>query len=127
MADDVVCEGFFRAAEGAKLSCLDKFQDSGMVQFVLGNLLEAPYNFFAALFQPQLWLNWSNPEALMRFIYYGGSVEFFFVCFVAFIILTIVGMRKRAVMCFAPLCQRDRFLTIVRAVAAKPWLLRPKV
>jgi len=98
MADDVVCEGFFRAAEGAKLSCLDKFQDSGMVQFVLGNLLEAPYNFFAALFQPQLWLNWSNPEALMRFIYYGGSVEFFFVCAMMLIILTAVGIWKRSVM-----------------------------
>ncbi|WP_370401293.1 TRAP transporter small permease subunit [Sulfitobacter sp. JB4-11] len=98
MADDVVCEGFFRAAEGAKLSCLDKFQDSGMVQFVLGNLLEAPYNLFAALFQPQLWLNWSNPEALMRFIYYGGSVEFFFVCAVVLIILTAVGMARRSVM-----------------------------
>ena len=63
MADDVACEGFFRAAEGAELSCLDKFQDSGMLQFVVGNFVEAPYNFFAALFQPHLWLNWSDGTA----------------------------------------------------------------
>ena len=98
MENDVQCEGFFRAAEGAKISCLDKFQDSGLVQFVLGNILEAFYNFFAAIFQPMLWLNWSDPQALMRFIYYGGSVEFFFVCFVGLIILTIVGMMRHNVM-----------------------------
>ena len=98
MADDVACSGFFRAAEGADLSCLDKFQDGGLIQFILGNILEAFYNFFAALFQPGLWLNWSDPQALMRFIYYGGSVELFFVCFVAVLILTIVGMMRRRVM-----------------------------
>ena len=98
MADDVVCSGFFRAAEGAKISCLDKFQDSGMLQFISGNILEAFYNFFAALFQPMLWLNWSDPQALMRFIYYGGSVELFFVCFVGLIILTAVGMARRNIM-----------------------------
>ena len=98
MEDDVVCSGFFRAAEGADISCLDKFQNSGMVQFILGNMLEAFYNFFAALFQPMLWLNWSDPQALMRFIYYGGSVELFFVVFVCLIILTIVGIWRRGVM-----------------------------
>ncbi|MFC6637943.1 C4-dicarboxylate ABC transporter permease [Sulfitobacter sp. JBTF-M27] len=98
MENDVVCGGFFRAAEGTKISCLDKFQDSGMVQFILGNMLEAFYNFFAAISQPMLWLNWSDPQALMRFIYYGGSVEFFFVCFIGLIILTIVGMMRRRVM-----------------------------
>ena len=57
MADDIICSGFFRAAEGAKLSCLDKFQDSGMLQFISGNILEAFYNFFAALLNPGMWLN----------------------------------------------------------------------
>ena len=98
MAEDATCAGFFRAAEGADLSCLDKFQDSGMIQFVLGNIVEAFYNFFAALFQPMLWLNWSEGEALMRFIYYGGSVEFFFVCFVGLLILTAVGMWRNSIM-----------------------------
>ncbi|MGJ8545284.1 MAG: TRAP transporter small permease subunit [Sulfitobacter sp.] len=98
MADDVICSGFFRAAEGAKLSCLDKFQDSGWTQFVLGNILESFYNFFAALLNPGMWLNWSDPQALMRFIYYGGSIEFFFVCFTGLIILTGLGIWKRQIM-----------------------------
>jgi TRAP-type mannitol/chloroaromatic compound transport system permease small subunit len=98
MADDVVCTGFFRAAEGEKLSCLDKFQDSGMVQFILGNLLEAPYNFFSALFNPGMWLNWSDSQSMMRFIYYGASVEFFFVCFIGLLVVTAYGMRNRAFM-----------------------------
>ena len=69
-----------------------------MLQFVVGNFVEAPYNFFAALFQPHLWLNWSDGTALMRFVYYGGSVELFFVIALGLIILTAVGMRKRSVM-----------------------------
>ncbi|KIN60862.1 TRAP-type mannitol/chloroaromatic compound transport system small permease component-like protein [Sulfitobacter noctilucae] len=98
MENDVVCEGFFRAAEGAKISCLDKFQDGGLIQFILGNFLEAFYNFFAAVLQPQLWLDWSNSEALMRFIYYGASVEFFFVCFVGLLVLTAFAMWHRPLM-----------------------------
>ncbi|NNE51861.1 MAG: C4-dicarboxylate ABC transporter permease [Sulfitobacter sp.] len=98
MENDVVCSGFFRAAEGAKISCLDKFQDGGFVQFVLGNILEGFYNFFAALLNPGMWLNWSDSQAIMRFIYYGGSVELFFVCFNLIVILTIIGIWKRPVM-----------------------------
>ncbi|KHA52179.1 TRAP transporter small permease subunit [Sulfitobacter geojensis] len=98
MADDVVCSGFFRAAEGAKLSCLDKFQDSGTLQYILGNFVEAPYNLFAALFQPALWLNWTDPQAMMRFIYYGASTELFFVLVLGLLIITAIGMRRREVM-----------------------------
>ena len=98
MADDIICEGFFRAAEGAKLSCLDKFQDSGLIQFIFGNLLEAVYNFFAAVLNPGMWLNWTDPQAMMRFIYYGGSVELFFVALVFLIIITAVGIWHRGFM-----------------------------
>ncbi len=98
MEEDNVCSGFFRAAEGADLSCLDKFQGSGFLQFVTGNVLEAFYNFFAALLNPGMWLNWSEGEALMRFIYYGGSVELFFVLATGLVIITIIGMRNRAFM-----------------------------
>jgi TRAP-type mannitol/chloroaromatic compound transport system permease small subunit len=45
-----------------------------------------------------MWLNWSDPQAMMRFIYYGGSVELFFVCFVGLLILTGVGIWRRNVM-----------------------------
>lgn len=98
MADDVTCSGFFRAAEGADLSCLDKFQSGGLIQFILGNILESFYNFFAAVLNPGLWLNWSDPQAMMRFIYYGGSVELFFVLFTGLIILTAAGIWKREIM-----------------------------
>ena len=59
----------------------------------------------AALAQPGLWLSWmgglettEDKQALMRFVYYGGSTEFFFVCFTAFILLTIAGLWRRAIM-----------------------------
>jgi hypothetical protein len=45
-----------------------------------------------AITNPGAWLNWSNPEAVMRFIYYGGSVEFFFVVFTIFLVITALGM-----------------------------------
>lgn len=56
------------------------------------------YNFGYAVTHPQLWLDWSNKEAIMRFVYYGGSVEFFFVVFTAFLLLTAIGMWKNSVM-----------------------------
>jgi hypothetical protein len=95
MAEDAVCAGFFRAAEGAKISCLDQFQEGNLISFILGNLLEAFYNFFAAVLNPSMWLDWSNSEALMRFIYYGASVELFFVLLVGLLIVTAVGIWKR--------------------------------
>ena len=56
------------------------------------NIGLAFYNFFYAIFHPGLWLDWSNKEAVMRFVYYGGSVEFFFVIFTTFLVVTIIGM-----------------------------------
>jgi TRAP-type mannitol/chloroaromatic compound transport system permease small subunit len=69
------------------------------------NFALAFFNFFYALTNPADWLAWlggieteAAKQSLMRFIYYGGSVEFFFVIFAAFIVLTIVGFWKNAVM-----------------------------
>lgn len=69
----------------------------GIVWF-FQNIALAFYNFFYAITNPATWLDWSNPEAVMRFIYYGGSVEFFFVVFTFFLVLTIVGFWKNEVM-----------------------------
>jgi TRAP-type mannitol/chloroaromatic compound transport system permease small subunit len=55
----------------------------------------APVNAARALAQPGAWLDWSDPEALMRFVYYGGSVELIFVALAAFVILTAVGVWRR--------------------------------
>ncbi len=62
------------------------------------NIGLAFYNFGYALTHPSLWLDWSNKEAIMRFVYYGGSVEFFFVVFTAFLIITGIGMWKTGFM-----------------------------
>jgi TRAP-type mannitol/chloroaromatic compound transport system permease small subunit len=55
-------------------------------------MLLAFYNLGYALTHPGQWLNWSNPEAIVRVVYYGASVEFFFVIFDVLLILTIVGL-----------------------------------
>lgn len=66
-----------------------------MVEFilwVLQNIVMAPYNLLMAVFSPGSWLNWSDPASVMRFIYYGASVELFFVVFTTFIVLTLLGV-----------------------------------
>ncbi len=62
------------------------------IGWVAANIIEAYYNFFYAISHPGLWLDWSNKEAIMRFAYYGGSVEFFFVVFTAFLTITAIGL-----------------------------------
>ncbi|MFV0359442.1 TRAP transporter small permease subunit [Tropicimonas sp.] len=60
--------------------------------WIAANILESFGNFYQAVTHPGLWLDWSDKEALMRFAYYGGSVEFFFVVFTAFLLLTVLCM-----------------------------------
>ncbi|MFA8442879.1 TRAP transporter small permease subunit [Yoonia sp.] len=72
------------------------------IGWFFANLIEAFYNFFYAIFNPGSWLSWvpsingpmetEQKEALMRFIYYGASVEFFFVIFAIFLIVTAIGV-----------------------------------
>lgn len=69
----------------------------GLVWF-FSNIAMSFYNVGYAITHPQLWLDWSNNEAIMRFIYYGGSVEFFFVFFTAFLIVTGIGFWRRSFM-----------------------------
>jgi TRAP-type mannitol/chloroaromatic compound transport system permease small subunit len=70
---------------------------SGLL-WLIQNIGMAFYNFGYAVTHPQLWLNWSDSQAMMRFIYYGGSVELFFVVFVAFLILTGVGLWRNSIL-----------------------------
>lgn len=69
----------------------------GLLWFIQ-NIGMAFYNFGYAVSHPASWLDWSNSQSMMRFIYYGGSVEFFFVVFTAFLVLTAVGMWRNSVM-----------------------------
>ncbi|MCV6597110.1 MAG: TRAP transporter small permease subunit [Mangrovicoccus sp.] len=47
---------------------------------------------------PMAWLNWSDPKALVRVIYYGGSVELFFALFTLFLALTLVGLWRHQIL-----------------------------
>lgn len=67
------------------------------------NVIQGFVNIFRALSQPDLWLSWvpyinqkipetEQKQALMRFVYYGGSVEFFFAVFVFALLVTCIGL-----------------------------------
>ncbi|QHQ34959.1 TRAP transporter small permease subunit [Algicella marina] len=53
------------------------------------------YNIFWAITHPVAWLDWSDKAAVARWIYYGGSVEFFFAVLDIFLLLFIVGLFRR--------------------------------
>jgi len=63
------------------------------------NIAMSFYNFGYAVTHPSSWLSWiggldtaEDKQALMRFVYHGGSREFFFVVFTLFLLLTAYGM-----------------------------------
>ena len=69
------------------------------------NIAMSFYNVGYALTHPSSWLSWigglDSPEdkqALMRFVYYGGSSEFFFVIISLFMLFTVVGLWRNAFM-----------------------------
>ena len=66
--------------------------------WLLGSLGMGFYNLFYAVTHPGAWLDWSDKEALMRFIYYGGSIEFFFVVLDIFLVITVIGLVWRGFM-----------------------------
>lgn len=63
--------------------------------WIFQNLGLAYYNIFYALSHPASWLDWTDKEAIMRFVYYGGSVEFFFAAFAIFVAITVAGLFHR--------------------------------
>ena len=56
------------------------------------------YHFAYAVTNPTEWLDWSEPEAIVRVVYYGGSVEFFFVVFNTVVVLTAIGLWRPGVL-----------------------------
>ncbi|MEP2532928.1 TRAP transporter small permease subunit [Shimia sp.] len=68
------------------------------IWWFIQNIGMAFYNFGYAVTHPELWLDWSSKEAVMRFVYYGGSVEFFFVAFTLFLVVTAVGIWRNSFM-----------------------------
>jgi len=65
------------------------------IAWFFGNLAYAVVNFFYALINPHLWLDWSDKQALVRFIYYGASTELFFVYLLSFVIIAVAGLLHR--------------------------------
>ncbi len=73
--------------------------------WLVQNIAGAFYNLGYALSHTESWLGWlswenslEDKQSLMRFVYYGGSVDFFFVAFTAFLVLTVVGLYYRNVL-----------------------------
>jgi TRAP-type mannitol/chloroaromatic compound transport system permease small subunit len=75
------------------------------VFWVFQNVAMAFYNIGYAVTHPASWLAWlggfetlEDKQSLMRVIYYGGSVEFFFVLFVVVLGMTVAGIVWRPFM-----------------------------
>ncbi|MBY4891701.1 C4-dicarboxylate ABC transporter permease [Rhodobacteraceae bacterium N5(2021)] len=66
-----------------------------LILWALTELVMAPVNIVTALLSPASWLDWSNPESLSRFMYYGASVELFFALFFIFGAITVAGFFNR--------------------------------
>jgi TRAP-type mannitol/chloroaromatic compound transport system permease small subunit len=102
------------------------------IGWFFANLIEAFYNFFYAIFHPGEWLSWlptingametEQKEALMRFIYYGASVEFFFVALAIFLVFTAVGLYSNRIM-WAYVRGLEGFANTVGRIAAWAGLL----
>ncbi|MEI4234405.1 TRAP transporter small permease subunit [Roseovarius sp. D22-M7] len=83
---------------------MDNDSGPGLIDFVAalgGGLLSlvqnigmAVYNLGYALAHPARWLDWSDPQAISRVVYYGASTELFFVLFTLFLAITAVGIWK---------------------------------
>ena len=56
---------------------------SGLFWF-FQNMLYAAVNLVTAVLNPHMWLDWSDKESLIRFVYYGASTELFFVFLLQF-------------------------------------------
>lgn len=73
--------------------------------WLLSNIGQAFVNAGYAITHPGLWLSWvggletvEDKQALMRFVYYGGSRQFFFVVFTVFLIVTAIGLWRNSFM-----------------------------
>ena len=63
----------------------------GLLFWLITQIFFSFYNLFYAITHPLSWLNWSDKEAIMKFIYYGGSQELFFVFLTLFLFITLIG------------------------------------
>ncbi len=81
------------------------------------NIFMGFVNFFKALVNPSAWLDWSDKDAMISFIYYGGSVELLFVVLDIFFVLLVIGLFHRAFL-WAIVRALEGFANAVGRVAA---------
>lgn len=60
--------------------------------WVIKNIALGFVNFFTVLVSPSAWPHFGDMEWVVRFVYYGASVELFFVVFDAMIVLLLLGL-----------------------------------
>ncbi|SEP55075.1 TRAP transporter small permease subunit [Thalassovita taeanensis] len=70
---------------------------SGAV-WVLQNIAMGFYNIGYAVTHPNLWLDWTDKKAVMRFVYYGGSTELFFAVVALVLVVLVAGFIHRPFM-----------------------------
>ena len=75
------------------------------ILWILSQFLSAFPNAYSALSQPNLWLDWiswekttEDKQSLMRFIYYGASIELFFAVSVTLVFYTALAIFYRPLM-----------------------------
>ncbi|SDF88074.1 Tripartite ATP-independent transporter, DctQ component [Celeribacter baekdonensis] len=56
------------------------------------------WHIIQAVTHPGAWLDWSNKESLLRFVYFGGSKEFLFVFLDIIIVISLIGFFYRPFM-----------------------------
>lgn len=101
----------------------------GALGWFFQNLAMAFYNLGYAITHPASWLDWviwtgtdEDKISLMRFIYYGASVEFFFVFLVVSLILLAIGFARREFM-WGIVTTTEAFANVVGRYAAWAGLL----
>lgn len=120
--DQTAATGFWPSYDGWLIRQIEALQDLGWLGWLIGQFLEAPYNILFALTHPGLWLDWSNKEAIMRFVYFGASKELLFAFFFVFAVVTGIGLWRRG---FMWACVRgfERFSNTIGRIAAWAGLL----
>lgn len=102
---------------------------AGGLWWVIENIGLAFYNTAWAILNPSQWLGWigglettEDKEALMRFAYYGASVEFFFFLLTAFLIALAIGVARPRAM-WGMVIGLETFANVVGRFAAWAGLL----
>ncbi len=86
------------------MEAMPNFSDSPLMWLFLNSFAVFP-NLISALSQPELWLDWlswdntkEDKQSLMRFIYYGASIELFFVISAIIAFYTVLAFLFRPLM-----------------------------